>query len=208
MRLLQKSLCAVAAILLVAAPLSAQEDEYKHHKAALKAGDMAPMFVLPNGQDQEIALEYALEKGPALVFFYRGNWCPFCVKYMKDLAEAMPEIQKMGVSVFAISPQLPKYSAESAEKMDGAYHVLSDPDMTAAKAFGLDFALDAETQELYKGYGVDLAAVNGEAGWQLPVPGYFIIDRDGTIVWAYANEDYKVRPEAEVILTELKKLQK
>jgi peroxiredoxin len=205
---MRSKLIVAITVLLTLLVVPAQAEEEKLHEAALKADAKAPLFTLPDGSGAEVSLKEVLTDGPALVFFYRGNWCPLCQKYMKDLADKMPEIEKLGATVIAISPQLQKYSAESAEKYNKAYHVLSDEKLEVAKQFGLDFAIDADTQKLYKGYNIDLAIFNGDDSWEMNVPGYFIINQGGVITWAYANEDYKVRPDAETLYAELAKLVK
>ena len=40
----------------------------------LKAGDVAPHFVLPNAAEQPIDSRALLAKGPLVVTFYRGRW--------------------------------------------------------------------------------------------------------------------------------------
>jgi len=182
------------------------DESYIHHENALTAGADAPLFTLPNGSQEMISLETILEDGPALVFFYRGNWCPFCNAAMKNLAEGMEEISATGVTVIAISAQKLEYSAEANETYSGAFHILSDIDQSVAEAFGLKFSIDEETQALYKSYNIDLEKVNASETWELPVPGYFLIDSEGMIRWAYANEDYKVRPDAEMVLAEIAKI--
>jgi peroxiredoxin len=202
---MKRILLTIVLALALAIPATADDTNYQHHESALSAGAEAPMFILPDGAGNDIELKKVLKNGPALVFFYRGNWCGYCTHYMKGLAEAMPEIKEMGATVIAVSPQLPKYSAEQSEKMKGAYLVASDENLEVAKAFGIDFKIDAETQKAYKHYNINLAEFNGNEDWEMNVPGYFVINTDGTIAWAYANKDYKVRPDAEMLISELKK---
>lgn len=201
---------AIALALMVGIGSTALVGDEKSHsiyKGSLKAGDTAPMFELPSISGETVSLKKVLHDGPAVVFFYRGGWCPFCNKEMSKLAKRLPEIEKMGATVIAISPQTIDNSKEAASKADLQCHVLSDMGLKVARQFGLEFKLNDETQKLYKGYGIDLQKANGTPDWELPVPGYYVIGQDGVISWAYANEDYKVRPEPDMIIEALKQLQ-
>jgi len=86
------------------------------------------------------------------------------------------------------------------------FYVLSDAGLEVARRFGLDYRLSPELIKVYEGYGVDLKEYNGNEDFELPVPGYYVIDREGIIRWAYANEDYKIRPDPDDIVAALKKL--
>ena len=86
------------------------------------------------------------------------------------------------------------------------YYVLSDTGLEVARQFGLVFKLTPELIDTYKNYGVDLKDYNGNEDYELPVPGYYVIDRQGIIRWAYANPDHKVRPDAETIVAVLESL--
>ncbi len=46
----------------------------------------------------------------------------------------------------------------------------------------------------------DLALINGDPSWTLPMPGRFVIDPDHTILYAEVNPDYTRRPEPEELL--------
>ena len=106
----------------------------------------------------------------------------------------------------AISAQTPERSLETVNKHELEYHVLSDVNLEVARQFGLVFKLSPEMIDTYKNYGVDLKDYNGNEDYELPVPGYYVIDRQGTIRWAYANPEHKVRPDAETLIAVLESL--
>jgi peroxiredoxin len=174
---------------------------------SLKAGDKAPLFALPDvTSGKTVSLADLLERGPVVLFFYRGGWCPFCNVALAKMSAALPEFKALGASVVAISPQLPEYATQTGERHKIEYYNLSDAGLVVARQFGLQFSMDEQTVKAYKAYGIDLPKTNGGSDWELPVPGYYVIDRQGVIRWAYANEDYKVRPEPEEIIAVLKGL--
>lgn len=207
MRINEKSLIAVAvAVISLFAVHSAAVAE--EGGAPLTVGDKAPLFALPDvTTGATVRLADLLERGPVVVFFYRGHWCPFCNKALSKMSAALPEFKALGASVVAISPQLPQFAAEAGKNNKIEYYNLSDSGLKVAEQFGLKFAMEEKLVEAYKGYGLDLPKTNGGAAWELPVPGYYVIDRQGIIRWASANEDYQVRPEPAEIIAVLKGMQ-
>jgi len=133
---------------------------------------------------------------PTLVVFYRGSWCPYCNKHLAALQEIEPDLLALGVQIIALSPD----DLPGLEKSRGQnhlnYRLFSDRAMHAADAFGLAFRVDATTRQKYAAYGIALAPIPGdpdpEARW-LPVPAAYLIDRKGTVKFAFADPDYKVR---------------
>ena len=118
----------------------------------------------------------------------------------------LEEIQKLGASLVALSPELPTTAAVTAEKNDLTFHVLSDEGNRVARQFGLVFDLPEDLKVFYKSLGIDLPASNGDESWQLPLPATYLISRDGTIRDVFVNTDYVKRMEPADILTGLRKL--
>jgi peroxiredoxin len=69
-----------------------------------------------------------------------------------------------------------------------------------ARQFGLVYRVPEYQQAIYKRVFVNLPHTNGDESWELPVPGTFVIDRDGTVLYASVDEDYTQRPEPAEIL--------
>ena len=109
-------------------------------------------------------------------------------------------MQAFGASLIAISPQLPDKSLSTAEKNELTFAVLSDGGNKVARQFGLVFSLADVLRPIYKQIGADLPAYNGEESWELPIPGTFVIARDGTIQLAYLDADYTHRLEPAAIV--------
>jgi len=116
------------------------------------------------------------------------------------------EIRSLGAALVAISPELLEVASTTAEKNQLAFDLLSDVGNAVARAYGLVFDVPADLQEFYKTIGIDLAAHNGEAGEQLPLPATFVIDQTGVVRAAYADADYVKRMEPAQILATLKRV--
>lgn len=173
---------------------------------SLKVGDKAPGFDLPNPKGESVGLEALLEKGPVVLNFYRGGWCPYCSLELKAYKEKLPEIEDLGASLIAISPQTPDNSLSTAEKNELEFEVLSDVGNKTADEFGLVFTLAEELHGLYKNFGLDIPKFNGDDTWELPLPGTYVVDRDGTVKYAFANADYTKRAEPDDVISVLKEL--
>lgn len=169
-------------------------------RKALKVGDSAPNFILPDGHGNALALRALLLDGPVVVVFYRGRWCPYCSAELAAFQLALPEIRKRGARLVAISPELPDSSLTAEEVDKLSFEVLSDTGNRTARQFGLVYRLDDEAHEMLASLGVDLAAFNGDESRELPVPATFIVDRDRRIVFASVDPDYRKRADpADVV---------
>lgn len=171
---------------------------------ALRAGDRAPSFTLPGPNGEPVASVNLLAGGPLVVTFYRGVWCPYCNMELQALQEALPEIQALGGSLVAISPESAANSRKSVRQNELSFPILTDRGNEVAAAFGLRFRLPDELIAIYKGFGNDLAMVNGEPSWTLPMPGRFVIAPDGRIAYAEVNPDYTRRPDPDALIPALR----
>ncbi|SFK50485.1 Peroxiredoxin [Sphingomonas sp. NFR04] len=172
---------------------------------ALKAGDKAPAFTLTDPDGTPVSSAALLAKGPLVVSFYRGVWCPYCNMELQALQEALPAFQALGASLIAISPQTAVNSRKSVRQNALDFPILSDPHNDVAAAFGLRFALPDYLVELYKSLKNDLPSFNGDPSWTLPMPARYVIGQDGTILYAEVNPDYTRRPEPEDMLPALRR---
>lgn len=172
---------------------------------ALKAGDRAPQFTLNDADGKPVSSAELLKQGPLVVSFYRGVWCPYCNMDLQALQATLPQIVALGARLVAISPQIAANSRKSMRDNHLSFPVLSDPNNDTAAAFGVRYALPDYLIELYKSFKNDLPVINGEPSWTLPLPGRFVIDRDGIIVYAEVDPDYTTRPEPETLLPVLER---
>jgi peroxiredoxin len=176
------------------------------NERARKAGDAAPNFTLPDSSGNPVNLFGLLARGPVVLSFYRGGWCPYCNLELRALQATLPTIENLGASLVAVSPQTPDESLSTAEKNALAFPVLSDSGSSVAKAFGIAFDLAEELRPIYARFGHALPAVNGDNSWVLPIPATYVIDRDGCIALAFVDIDYRNRIESEQILDALESL--
>ncbi len=174
----------------------------------LAEGAIVPPVTLRTVEGATFDLQASLAEQPAVLIFYRGGWCPYCTRHLAALQEIEPQVLEAGYRILAISPDRPEKLAASHTEHELNYHLLSDSDMQAARAFGLAFKVDDETLDLYQEYGIDLAAASGRDHSELPIPGVFVVDRQGVIQFAFADPDYTVRLEPEALLSVLAKAAK
>ncbi len=173
----------------------------------LKVGEKAPDFSLKDPKGKVVKLSAMLKKGPVVLTFYRGAWCPYCNLQMHQLKESLPQFKKYGASIIAITPQTPDKSVAQFSKEGYPFEVLSDVDYSVIKSYNLYWEVPAEMDAAYKhAFGLDVASFNGKGRLGLPVPGTFVIDQTGVIRAAFADNDYKKRMEPADILAALKQL--
>jgi peroxiredoxin len=173
---------------------------------ALKAGDRAPDFTLDAPEGTPVASTDLLARGPLVISFYRGVWCPYCNMELQALEAARADFAAAGASLLAISPQSRVNSRKSLRDNALGFPILSDPGNTVAAAFGLRFALPDYLVELYQSLGNRLPAFNGDDSWTLPMPGRYVIGSDGVIAYAEVNPDYTHRPEPSDMLPAIRRV--
>lgn len=176
-------------------------------ETALKAGDTAPDFSVPLVDGRTLDLASQLAEGPLVLTFYRGVWCPYCNADLQALQDAQPAIGQRGASLLALSPQLPVNSRKAIRENGLSFPIAHDAGNAVAAAFGLRFRLPDALIDVYKNtFGNDLAVVNGEPSWTLPMPARYVIDTHGVIAYAEVNPDYTQRPDPAELLPVLDRL--
>ena len=161
---------------------------------ALKRGDPAPDFTLPDAVGRAVSLSGRLKDGPVVLKFYRGGWCPYCNLELRAWQKALPQLGEAGGQLMAVSPESPDNSLSTLENNALAFTVLTDRGGSVARTYRLAFHLSPELKALYQSRGRDLGEWNG-GDWTLPLPGTFVIGRDGRIALAHVDADYRARLE-------------
>lgn len=172
----------------------------------LKVGDEAPEFHLRSISGHMVDTQALLARGPLVINFYRGVWCPYCNAELAAMQAILPEITAAGATLIAISPQLEEHSQKAARQNKITFDVLMDPGNQVAAKYGLRFALPDYLRTLYQGFGIDLTQFNGDPSWTLPIASRWVIDQGGIIRSVDANADYTVRPEPSATVAFLKNL--
>jgi len=170
-------------------------------------GSEAPEFSLPNAQGKLVSLSKALSDGPVVVTFYRGSWCPYCNLQLRAYQRALPEITALGGRLMAISAQLPDKSLSTVEQNALEFDALSDVGNRVARSFGLVYALPDELRAVLISNNKALPMFNGDDSWELPVPATYVIGRDGRVVLASVQIDYRQRLAPEEIVAALQNIQ-
>ena len=169
-------------------------------RSALQVGDAVPDLALPDALGRPVRLAELWRDGPLIVVFYRGGWCPYCNLELRAWQKVLPQVHAAGARLAAISPQTPDNSLSTAQKNELAFVVLSDTALLAAERFGIAYAMPAELIVQYRGAGIDLAVLNGNGKWVLPLPATYVIDRGGRVQYAHVDADYRERAEPDEVL--------
>src|ERR1700740_593639 len=172
-------------------------------RRAKKAGDVAPSFSLKDPDGNVISSADLLKRGPVVLSFYRGVWCPYCNMELQALEATKPGFDKYGASLVAISPQTAPNSRRSVRQNNLSFPILSDVKGKVGAAFGLRFDLPDYLVELYKQLKNDLPTFNDDPSWTLPMPARYVIGQNGVILYSEVNPDYTRRPEPEDMITVL-----
>ncbi|MFQ5534251.1 MAG: peroxiredoxin-like family protein [Sphingomonadales bacterium] len=190
----------LAIILGVTEKLKASGIENK----CLAEGDTVPDFELPSHKGGTVSSKNLLAKGPVVISFYRGEWCPYCNLELKAFQDRLPELEDLGATLVAVSPQTPDHSLSAAEKNQVSFDVLSDHGNEMARKFGLVFTLAEELRPIYEGFGIDLPAFNGTETFELPIPATYVVGADGKIIKAFVDANYVLRLDPDDVIAALK----
>lgn len=167
----------------------------------LLPGEPAPDFLLSDQRDSLVRLSDALKKGPVVLVFYRGQWCPYCDKHLSALQDSLPMITRLGATVMAISPEKPAYLQQMADKTAASFTLLYDKDYLVAKAYGILFDPGQANKDLYNTrLQANLREAHGNALEWLPVPATYIIRPDRRIAWRQLDPNYRIRSTVKDII--------
>lgn len=175
-------------------------------RQARLAGDPMPGFLLPNAEGKLVDSDDLLARGPVVVTFFRGDWCPYCSMTLDALETALPEIRSAGGTLVAMTPETGGRALTMKRKHDLNYEVLVDVDLAVAMNFGVVFRAPPEYRKLLARAGVDLAERSGNPAWLLPVPATFLVGRNGSIRRAWVNVDFTERAEPTEVVAALRAL--
>ena len=193
-----------AATLEVHARVVAELKSQRLVAGSLGSGAKAPVFSLPDHNGTLVSSAELLSRGRLVVCFFRGRWDPFCCGQMEALNRIAPEIEAAGASLVAISPQTVKQSFFMADQHRLRFPLLSDAGSVVARRFGLVYRVPDEQQAIYRRAFINLPFINGDESWELAIPATYVLERDGTVLFASADEDYTERPEPAEILERLR----
>ncbi len=159
----------------------------------LPIGSKAPGFSATDNNGLKIELNELLQKGPVVVTFYRGEWCPHCNNYMRNLQDSLDMIGQYQATVIAITPESEMYIDESIDKTGATFSILWDENHQIMDEYKVTFKLGGSKNLMYKVGGINVTKQSGSDHRMLPVPATYIIGMDGLIKGSFYNEDYTLR---------------
>jgi peroxiredoxin len=172
-------------------------EESRIAERVLPVGAKAPEFALTDARGKLVRSTDLLALGRLVVCFYRGRWCPYCVAQLEALNEIYPAIRERGATLVAISPQDARQTEFTAGQHKLTYPVLSDAGNQVARGFGIVYRVPDYLEDQYRRTFVNLPHINGDASWELPLPATFLLEKDGAVLYAKADADWRKRAEAE-----------
>lgn len=158
----------------------------------LGVGNKLPDFSLRDSEGNEVG-SAELKGSPAVLLFYRGNWCPLCMAQINEIVGRYQDLDKLGIKVALISPQPDKHTKALASTHDVPFHFLIDADNKFAQSLGI--AIE---------HGVPV----GQPGGYDPhtvMPTVVVTNANGTIVFSDQTDNYRVRPEPDIFLAILRR---
>ncbi|HMU58377.1 MAG TPA: peroxiredoxin-like family protein [Chitinophagaceae bacterium] len=163
----------------------------------------APDFKSKDQDGNEIRLKDVLKKGKVILVFYRGQWCPYCNRFLSALQDSLQLIKDKGASLIAVSPEKPESIDSTVEKTKVTFPVLYDEELKIMKAYDVEYEVPENTLTRYKNAGLDIEKNNGPNGKYLPITAVYIIGDEQTVIYRFFEKDYKKRPAVKTLLTYL-----
>jgi peroxiredoxin len=167
---------------------------------AVQAGEQAPAFRLHDGNGRAFSSREALRRGPMVLAFYRGRWCPYCTVDLRAIESASRDIRGLGASLAVVSQQTPDNSLETQRLNALSFASLVDAGGKVAHAFGLRWKVSDELRAVEMGCGIDLVTFNGDPSWTLTMPARYVVASDGTIEYADISIDYTRRGDPSELI--------
>jgi peroxiredoxin len=190
--------CLISSLLIITA--SAQDKP-----EGLFINSKAADFKLNDQNGNSISMKELRKKGPVVIMFYRGYWCPYCNKELKRFQDSL-ELISAKATLIAITPESKEGIDSVFERTGASFSILSDEGMKISSLYGVSFKVDDRTVGRYKNAGIDLAKLNNQKEVSLPVPAVYIVNKDGYVSYRFFETDYKKRPWVKDIAAALGKI--
>lgn len=174
----------------------------------LPVGAKMPEFSLLESTGKTVRSEDLLALGPLVVSFFRGRWCPYCVTELEAWRDLYPVVREFGGLMVAIAPQTTRQNDFMVGHHQLPFPLLTDSACELASQFGLTYVVPEELRNYYRSILINIPFVNGEESWKLPLPATYVVAQDGTIAYAEAHADFRVRPEPEEVLQPLRAMRR
>jgi peroxiredoxin len=160
----------------------------------LKVGEKAPKFIATDNAGKTLSLPALLKQHKSVVlFFYRGQWCPYCNKHIQQLQDSLQLLTAKGAYVIGVTPETGENINKTIEKTHASFSIIEDKGYKIMKAYDVNYRVDDALNAKLKNYGIDLEKNNGNKDHVLPVPATYVINRSGKIVFVQFDKDYTQR---------------
>ena len=170
-------------------------------QTGLTKGDNAPAFKTTDNNGKAVDLKTLLKAHKSVVlFFYRGEWCPYCNKHMQQVQDSLQLLTAKDAYVIAVTPETSENINKTIQKTHASFSIVQDKGYTIMTAYRVNYVLDEGTVTKYKGFGIDLNKGNGNTDHVLPVPATYVINQSGKITFVHFNKDYTKRASVKDIL--------
>lgn len=181
-----------------------QADQSAESQTGIAVGTKAPTFSALKADSTTFTLNDALKKGPVVLIFYRGHWCPVCNKHLANIQDSLKMVTALGASVVAVSPQKPEYLDKMSKKSGATFNLLYDENYLIANAYGVSFKPKTSQLMVYNNMlNAKLKKSQSDKSQTLPIPATYIINKDGTIIWRQFDPNYKNRSSVKDIIATL-----
>lgn len=193
-------------LLLGLGSLKAQQAMYDI--CPIKNSEMIPDVEVLDQNGETVNLKQYIGDRPVVVVFYRGGWCPYCMRHLAALQDIHGKIKKMGFELIAITPDDFIHFDTTYAKSGGIdYQLFSDKNINAISAFGIGWKIDNELYLKYRNeYHMDTEWWTSSIHHVLPVPAVFVI-KDGMVQYQHVDPKYSQRLSPEILLSFLKTVQ-
>jgi peroxiredoxin len=182
------------------------ETKDSHIPSGLKPGDKAPAFTGYDQKGKQVELKKFLEKGPVVLFFYRGKWSTVCGRYLDHYQDSLKFIADQGVTLVGITPESIENVEQTVKFHNITFTVIYDCQEKIMQDYDCMFKVTKEYQDkILASFSTDIAKNNGREAARLPVPATFIINKDGYIVAVQFDPDYNNRASVKWIVQNLGK---
>jgi len=169
-------------------------------QSGLSKGQQAPDFMAKDNYGKELDLKKLLKTNKTVVlFFYRGQWCPYCNKHIQQLQDSLQLLTGKGAYVVGVTPETSENISKTIGKTHASFSIIQDKGYKIMKAYDVNYVMDQDMVTKYKGYGIDLEQNNGNTDHVLPVPATYVIDKTGKLIFVHFDKDYRNRPSIRSI---------
>jgi peroxiredoxin len=172
-------------------------------QAGLKNGAVAPEFIAKDNSGKTLDLKALLKSHKVVLFFYRGQWCPYCNKQIKQLQDSLQLLTGKGAYVIGVTPETDNNINKTIDKTHASFSIIQDKGYKIMKAYDVNYTVNDETLSQLKKYGVDLEKNNGNSDHVLPVPATYVINSSGKISFVQFDKNYTKRASVSSILNAL-----